>query len=218
LVFSFIYGTVQIGSSFLQTREKKLKYQRRKRWHQHVPNALSWSRIVLGLLLPIWWFLGVEVVSACVAWALVSDGFDGWTARVLNARSPIGVVLDPIADKLFAFPFLLAAAFTYGGADLWLLFVVNSLYDIDNTYQRRWEIRAAWAGRYARANKPVTGWSKSKTAALFMFMTLVATVPWHDSVYLFWPALICLAMVSYSWWCNRRAWARAQMGLHFRLS
>ncbi len=38
--------------------------------------------------------LGVFLLAAC------SDLFDGWIARKFNMQSGIGMVLDPIADKL----------------------------------------------------------------------------------------------------------------------
>lgn len=177
------------------------------------PNLLSLSRVVLGISIPLWWGSGVSVVLVFIIWAGVSDGLDGWWARRFNARTPLGVVLDPLADKLFTIPFLFTAAVVYGGSILWALAIVNVLYDLDNTYQRRFEIKEAFLERYAKVNKPVTWWSKTKTAALFGFMVVVAIVPWYGAWLLFWPAAVSLVMVSYSWWLNRRRWVYNQIGL-----
>ncbi|MDH3732280.1 MAG: CDP-alcohol phosphatidyltransferase family protein [Gemmatimonadota bacterium] len=69
-----------------------------------VPNALTIIRLVLAVLLPfveheLWWPIFLV--------ALATEFLDGFLARVLNARSDFGRVLDPIADKAFVFSLLL---------------------------------------------------------------------------------------------------------------
>jgi cardiolipin synthase len=68
-----------------------------------VPNALSLLRL-LGVPLFLWlilgphadgWALTVLAVSAVTDWA------DGVLARVLDQRSHIGALLDPLADRLY---------------------------------------------------------------------------------------------------------------------
>lgn len=46
--------------------------------------------------------------------AAVTDFFDGWLARKLNAQSPLGRMLDPIADKAIAATSLAALIGLYG--------------------------------------------------------------------------------------------------------
>ena len=63
-----------------------------------VPNALSASRIFLGLAFPFVpseWRLWVVLVAA------LTDALDGLAARHLRAESDIGRLLDPVADKFF---------------------------------------------------------------------------------------------------------------------
>jgi phosphatidylglycerophosphate synthase len=63
-----------------------------------VPNALSLMRLLLGLafpLLPLSWRLAVALVAAS------SDVADGAASRWLRARTALGRVLDPVADKVF---------------------------------------------------------------------------------------------------------------------
>ena len=83
-----------------------------------LPNLLTASRILLGALI---FFLlagaggdlpgqggtppanGEALIWASFvifAFAAITDYFDGWLARKLNATSPWGAVLDPIADKI----------------------------------------------------------------------------------------------------------------------
>jgi CDP-diacylglycerol--glycerol-3-phosphate 3-phosphatidyltransferase/cardiolipin synthase len=70
-----------------------------------LPNVLTYLRIlaVPGVVLCLyliegdaarWWALGVYV-GACI-----TDWLDGYVARVWRLQSPLGRMLDPIADKL----------------------------------------------------------------------------------------------------------------------
>ncbi len=89
-----------------------------------IPNAIS---IVRLLLVPVFlwlrltgrpeWALAVFVIAA------VSDVLDGFLARVLNQRSKLGGLLDPVADKLLIFTAVFALVFD-GGLPLWLLILL----------------------------------------------------------------------------------------------
>lgn len=76
---------------------------------KHIPNILSSFRIVLvgvfaWLFLTAkiphpnnyWWALGVYIL------AFVTDVLDGFLARTFNWITPVGKLLDPLADKLMA--------------------------------------------------------------------------------------------------------------------
>jgi phosphatidylglycerophosphate synthase len=65
-----------------------------------VPNALSILRIAAALALP---FVPGPFRIGLVLFAGVSDWLDGFIARRFNAMSPLGALLDGIADKLFVF-------------------------------------------------------------------------------------------------------------------
>lgn len=71
-----------------------------------IPNALTVSRLCLGLVFPFlpsaWW------VPALV-WGTLSEFLDGFLSRRWNAVSAFGQLLDPIADKIF----VMAAALTF---------------------------------------------------------------------------------------------------------
>ncbi len=89
-----------------------------------LPNLLTGARLLLSALVYaglaaaffgarehaavwLWTTLAVFVVAA------VTDYFDGWLARKLEATSPWGAMLDPIADKIAV------AAVVVGLAPLW---------------------------------------------------------------------------------------------------
>ncbi len=76
---------------------------------KHIPNILSTFRIVLvGVFawffltakIPhpqnYWWALGVYLL------AFLTDVLDGFLARTFNWITPVGKLLDPLADKLMA--------------------------------------------------------------------------------------------------------------------
>jgi cardiolipin synthase len=89
-----------------------------------LPNLISLGRLisvpfVVGCLLkdlyiPAFWIFVI---------ASISDGIDGYLARVLNIRTIIGTYLDPLADKI-----MLAAVFIVlsmqGHIALWLMWLV----------------------------------------------------------------------------------------------
>lgn len=75
----------------------------------HLPNALTWARIlmiplVLGVyFLPESWLpMPMKNLLACSLFVLaaITDWFDGYLARKLGITSAFGAFLDPVADKL----------------------------------------------------------------------------------------------------------------------
>ncbi|HLY59708.1 MAG TPA: CDP-alcohol phosphatidyltransferase family protein [Terriglobia bacterium] len=62
---------------------------------------------------------------AVLAIAMVSDSLDGVLARLLHQESPVGVALDPIADKLLMATAFLLLAFR-GALPWWITIVVLS--------------------------------------------------------------------------------------------
>ena len=81
-----------------------------------IPNALTVARILCTPLF-IALFLNGHYMAALSMFALagVSDALDGFLARVLNQRSALGAMLDPLADKV-----LLTASFICLASVNWL--------------------------------------------------------------------------------------------------
>ncbi len=73
-----------------------------------IPNLLTLSRIVVSPLVLVA-FDSLPFLLVLGVFAAVTDFLDGLIARFLKQESGIGVALDPIADKLFVFFFLVAA-------------------------------------------------------------------------------------------------------------
>jgi len=65
-----------------------------------LPNMITVARLC-AVPATIWLILQHRLDLAFLAFigAGISDGVDGWLARVRNARSALGALLDPVADK-----------------------------------------------------------------------------------------------------------------------
>ena len=89
-----------------------------------VPNLISLLRLALVPVF-LWlelsgqpeWALGVFIFAAA------SDVLDGFLARVLNQRSKLGGVIDPLADKLLVFAALVTLVIQ-SLLPLWLLIII----------------------------------------------------------------------------------------------
>ncbi len=89
-----------------------------------IPNLITTLRIILTPIFIIY-LLNEQLLSALVVFMVcgVSDGLDGFLARLLKQKSTLGSYLDPIADKL-----ILASSFVVLGVmgliPSWLTVVV----------------------------------------------------------------------------------------------
>lgn len=89
-----------------------------------LPNALTVTRLLL--VGPILWCLAQGwAVAALLLFVLagVSDALDGYLARRLNARTALGAVLDPLADKALVSGVFVALA-VLGDLPWWLVVLV----------------------------------------------------------------------------------------------
>lgn len=77
-----------------------------------IPNLLSFARL-LGVPVFLWLVLGPHWDIAAFVLLVVAgatDWFDGYLARRLDQRSQLGVILDPLADRLYIAATLLGLA------------------------------------------------------------------------------------------------------------
>lgn len=69
-----------------------------------IPNWLSFSRLIGGITIPIIINKGasIKTIVKVTSFVALSDFFDGKIARVLDAESEDGALLDVISDKFFS--------------------------------------------------------------------------------------------------------------------
>lgn len=132
----------------------------------NVPNAISLGRLV-SVPFIAWLVVRESYGWAFVAFALagLSDAIDGFLARVLDQRTPLGATLDPAADKLLLV-MALASLWWVERVQGWLLTVVfvrdlvlSSAYWGAFAAGRRLPVRPTGLGKVATvAQLALVGW------------------------------------------------------------
>ncbi len=90
----------------------------------NVPNGITLVRFLLvPVFVALYFTARYDLALICFAVASLSDGLDGLLARVLDQRSRLGALLDPMADKLLVFAALVALT-AEERLPLWLLGLV----------------------------------------------------------------------------------------------
>ncbi|MEA1980423.1 MAG: CDP-alcohol phosphatidyltransferase family protein [candidate division Zixibacteria bacterium] len=94
-----------------------------------LPNLLSLSRIFMvpfiGYYISKGDPLSTVISLGIIALAGLTDGLDGFAARILNQKSRLGLILDPIADKIIAVA-LVILLILYRDFPLWLAIFILS--------------------------------------------------------------------------------------------
>jgi CDP-diacylglycerol--glycerol-3-phosphate 3-phosphatidyltransferase len=81
------------------------------RFARHIPNILTAARLPAVFLIALWTFWGGFWASAALALFIVAaltDIFDGWIARKLDAVTDFGRLMDALVDKIFILGLLVA--------------------------------------------------------------------------------------------------------------
>lgn len=163
-----------------------------------IPNAISLSRLILGLCFP--WLPAVWQLPAVVAGA-VSDALDGASGRVFRSCSRTGKVLDPVADKVFVAG--VVVAFLAGGVLTPTEVVLIGLRDV--TVVTGTAIALTWWRREALRGMAPTLLGKATTAAQFAFFGVLLLAPRFRELALAVTAgLSVLAAGHYLWLFSRR--------------
>jgi cardiolipin synthase len=89
-----------------------------------IPNAITLARLC-AVPLAVWLILKHEMVAAFWLFvaAGISDAVDGYIAKTFNARTAVGAVLDPVADKALLVTVYVTLGIT-GRLDDWLVILV----------------------------------------------------------------------------------------------
>lgn len=128
---------------------------------KNIPNALTISRMIACVIASILFSTG-SIIPAIILYlyGAISDAFDGFLARKLNAVTEFGKKLDPISDKLYALS-LMVPSIVLGNYSMILPLVLEGVISGINTYS---EIK------YNATYTEIIG--KIKTICLFPTMIL----------------------------------------------
>jgi cardiolipin synthase len=68
-----------------------------------IPNLITFYRFIASFLIPFLWIKEVDLewIYFFLITGALSDALDGNLARLLKQKTPLGKILDPLADKLF---------------------------------------------------------------------------------------------------------------------
>lgn len=145
-----------------------------------LPNLLTYARIALVPAVCGCMFVGGDAARwlalALFTLAAVSDFFDGYLARIWGQSSPLGRMLDPIADKLLvsACLLMLCAVNTITGWSLWAAVVILCR-----------EVLVSGLREFLaelRVSVPVTKLAKWKTTAQLISLGFLLAGPAGDKV------------------------------------
>lgn len=94
---------------------------------KYVPNALTFLRLMMVPVFAVLFFSPIENnhIYALIIFLMagVTDFLDGFIARKYHVVSVVGIVLDPLADKLMLLTALVCLA-AYGSMPAWVLVIV----------------------------------------------------------------------------------------------
>ncbi len=156
---------------------------------RRVPNALTILRLALVPVVA-WAVLRGDSTLAVVLFigASLTDGFDGWLARRLNAESRFGKLADPVADKLLLSA-ILVCLWIHGAAPGWFVALVFGRDAMILGF-------AAYAFAFTPLRDfPPSIWGKLSTVAQMVAAValLVGVLDWLD------PILIAAAAAATAW-------------------
>lgn len=135
-------------------------------WVGPVPNLLTGLRLALAATFPL---LAPEYRGAVVLAAGLSDGLDGWIARRFHAITPLGQLLDGIADKAFVLAAVLTLTFV-GEIPWWEGLLVMTRDVVVGAIALRCASVRAWAAFHHM--KPRWSGKVTTFVAFFWFLSL----------------------------------------------
>jgi len=92
-----------------------------------LPNLISLTRIVLVWPIAVFYSIPTPLaywtVLLLIVISYISDFIDGFVARQLSQQSRLGLVLDPVADKIWTIAMVFLIYF-YRGFPMWIMAVI----------------------------------------------------------------------------------------------
>jgi cardiolipin synthase (CMP-forming) len=134
----------------------------------NVPNSITLFRLCLVPVFVVFELTHQpEWALACFSTAAISDGLDGLLARLLNQRTKLGGLLDPIADKVLIIAALVSLVIEKR-LPLWLL-AITAFRDL-------LMVAGALMVRYKNLEIPTEPSRLGKYATFFMVCTIILSL------------------------------------------
>lgn len=135
-ILSFFDYLIKFLWSFELSKAKNDEAKAKKVFLTYIPNTISSLNIVCGLSSCILSYFGyLKIAGACILIGMILDGLDGKIARIFNAFSKFGQLIDSRADYItFGFApavllfFFIKDILSYG--NIWLALIFSILYFI----------------------------------------------------------------------------------------
>lgn len=164
---------------------------------KHLPNLLSAARLIASPY--IFWLLWSRDYRTVLMWFAIigaTDGADGYVARRFNAKSRLGALLDPLADKvLLSGSFLVLAlideipswlaVLVFGRDALILLFALGSL--VPSMAQR--EFPPSQAGKLSTALQIVYVLAVTAAGAGLLPNSVASILQWTVALVTAWSGV-----------------------------
>jgi len=124
--------------------------------HMNIPNQLTLSRIFITPIIVLFLFVSVPfnyfIAAFLFLLGCLTDLLDGYIARKYNQGSKLGVFLDPMADKVFTYTFVLILLY-FNVFPLWvtvLIFVRDLAVDAFINFSLTFNtfVKATYPGKY----------------------------------------------------------------------
>ena len=169
---------------------------------KHIPNILSSLRIAMvGVF--AWLFLTAKIPHPTnYLWALgvfvlafVTDVLDGFLARTFNWVTPIGKLLDPLADKLMSITALIVILIgKWNGSLFWIYFALVILVGVK-------EILMVVGGMIMLKQRKVaySDWYGKTATGLFAFGTVLTLLSFVFDVIEPWNIAVLSASIGLSY-------------------
>lgn len=164
---------------------------------QNIPNLLTWLRVAAvpaALAITVAFPLAGKVLLWIFVVAAITDFLDGYFARKWNAVTPLGTLLDPVADKLLvAIVLIFLAKYTVAPIFAIALLLLRELYVSglrEYIAQRGGSLPVSRGGKWKTALQLI--------AIIVLLATLAYQLPpqlWLAGIVLLW-ASTALSLVS----------------------
>ena len=120
-----------------------------------IPNSLSYSRALVAIIIVLF---GVDLneytVLSLVFFAVITDIFDGFLARLLHCQTEFGAMLDPLCDGVFVMGVLCFILRKEGVSMVyfWIILIryaVISSYHYDLLSKGQKHLCSLWSGKWS---------------------------------------------------------------------